>query len=283
MILENVYMIRGGTTEGVGPFNTDFNIKFIFLLCTFLMILYDWKKNDRLDYLWVCIFGTLIWSAAEGFMQLLGIRDFQQNYLFGFPLPLIIAIPFQGLVEGAFIAVTCLFLGDLMREKKTRLLSILVFTGLMVLMAVFAFTQGIQVPNYGGIVRSRRNMTTLIPILLLCVLIYANIAFFIIHPREKWEGRRLGTYLKIKPSRNDRIRGYYMFLLMLIFGTVWTAAEYIAGSRWIEVGIDGSTVHADPITEFLALAWDVVVEITVAYIPFFTLPLGLKLIQSEKD
>jgi len=281
MIFDNVFMIRGGT--GSGPFNTSFDVKFIFAVCTILLIIYDWKKNDRLDYLWVCIFGTLIWSAAEGFMQLTGVRAFQQNYLFGIPLPLAIAIPFQGLVEGAFIAVTCLFLGDLMREKKTRLLSIAAFTVLMVLMSAFAFTEGIQVPNYGGEVPSRRNMTSIIAIILLCVLIYANIAFFIIHPREKWEGRRLGTYLKIKPSRNDRIRGYYLFLLMLIFGTVWTVTEYIAGSRWIEVGVAGSTVHADPVIEFLALAWDVIVEITVAYIPFFTLPLGLKLIESQKD
>jgi hypothetical protein len=279
MLFENVFMVRGSV--GVGPFNTDFNMKFIFAVATILMIIYDWNKNERLDYLWVTIFGTLIWSAAEAIMQLAGIRAFQQNMLFGIPLPLGIAIPFQGMVEGGFIAVTCLFLGDWMREKKTRIPAIIIFTGLMVAMAAFAFVDGIQTPNYGGAVPSRRNMSSIIALVFLGVFIYANIAFFIIHPRPKWDNRRLGTYIKIKPTRGDRIRGYYLFILMTIFGTVWTTAEYYAGTRWIEVGVVGSTAHAPQLIEFLALAFDVVVEITVAYIPFYTLPLGLKLIQSE--
>lgn len=281
MLFENVYMIRGGA--GVGPFNTDFNIKFIFALITFLIVLYDWKKQNSLDYFWVALFGMLIWSLAEAVLQLGGYRDFQQNYLFGIPLPLFISIPFQGLVEGGFIAVTCLYLGDRMRRKETRPLAIIIFGVLMGLLFIGAFVNGIQTPNYGGEVPSRRNMTAPIPLIFLGILTYANIAFFIIHPRPEWEGKRLGTYLKIKPTREDRRRGYYLFLLMTIFGAVWTVGEFLAGTRWIEVGVEGNTSHAPPIIEFLALTFDIVIEITVAYIPFYTLPLGLKLIKSENS
>lgn len=281
MLLENVYMVRGGV--GVGPFNTDFNVKFVFLVATVCLVLYDWRISKRTDYFWVAVFGTAIWSAAESVLQLGGFRAFQQNYLFGIPLPLFVAIPFQGLVEGGFIAVTCLFFGDRVREEKTRWMSIIGFSVLMVALFGGAFINGIQVPNYGGEVPSRRNMTPIIPLVFLGLLTYANIAFFIIHPRPRWEGRRLGTYLKIKPTKSDRMRGWYLFILMTIFGTVWTLAEYLAGTRWIEVGVVGDTRHAPPIIEFLALAFDIVIEITVAYIPFYTLPLGLGLIASLPD
>ncbi|MBD3337611.1 MAG: hypothetical protein GF353_00790 [Candidatus Lokiarchaeota archaeon] len=279
MFSENVYMVRGGI--GVGPFNTDFNVKLIFAIATACMVIYDWKKNNRLDYFWVSIFGTLIWTVAETFLQLRGYREFQKNYIFGLPLPGFIAIPLQGLVEGGFIAVTCLFITDWIRQKQTRHLAIIIYGILMGVMFIGSFVNGIQTPNYGGNVPSRRNMTAITPLIFLGILTYANLAFFVIHPRPQWEGRKIGTYLRIKPTRGDRIRGYYMFVLMLIFGTVWTVGEYLAGTRWIEVGSEGSTRHAPILIEILAFAFDIIIEITVAYIPFYTLPLGLKLIKSE--
>ncbi len=279
MIFDNVYMIRGG--EGVGPFNTDFNIKFIFAIITIILIIYDWKVNNRLDYFWVSIFGTAIWSTAETFLQLSGTREFQQNYLFGYPLPLYISIPFQGLVEGAFIAVICLFFADLLRSDndKTKKIAAISYLILMILLFAGAFVNGVQTPNYGGDVPSRRNMTNWISLIFLGVFIYANITFFLIKPKS--EDSRIGKYLLIYPTDGDRQRGLYLFILMTIFGAVWTIAEYLAGTRWIEVGTLGNTTHAPPLIEFLALSFDVIVEISIAYIPFYTLPLGLKLIKSE--
>ncbi|MHA1438775.1 MAG: hypothetical protein ACTSPD_14490 [Promethearchaeota archaeon] len=271
-------MVRGGV--GVGPFNTDFNIKFIFAIIVVLLILFDWKKNDRLDYFWVSVFGTIIWSTAEFFLQLSGTREFQQNYLFGIPLPLFIAIPFQGLVEGAFIAVICLFFADLMKDDKNKKWAIIGFTILMVLLFIGAFLGGIHEPNYGGDVPSRRKMTSIISLFFLGVFIYANITFFLIKPKS--EESRIGKYLKIYPTDKDRKRGEYLFLFMTVFGTVWTIAEYLAGTRWIEIGTIDSTEHAPPLVEFFWLTFDIIIEITVAYIPFYTLPLGLKLIKSEK-
>lgn len=276
MAFEDIFMVRGGV--GIGPFNTDFNIKLIFLVSAIILIIYDWKKNKRKDYIWVSVFGMIIWSIAEIGMQLAGVRILQESFLFGLPLPLFISLPIQAFVEGAFIAITCLFFADRMREKETRVVSIIIFTILMVAMFAGAFIEGIQTPDYGGVVPSRRRMTAISSSIFLGILTFTSITFFIWKPSEKHPKR--GKYIKVYPTTQDRNRGLNFLLLMLIFGTVWTIAECIAGTRWIEVGIVGDTRHAPLLIEFLALAFDVIIEISIAYLPFYTLPLGLKLIKS---
>ena len=84
------------------------------------------------------------------------------------------------------------------------------------------------------------------------------------------------------PSIGDKKRGIYLLSLLLIYGTVGTIGMYLAGGRWIEIGVSGNTQHADPLTEFLALAYNVMFEYAFAYSLAFTIPLGLKLIKSKE-
>ena len=74
---------------------------------------------------------------------------------------------------------------------------------------------------------------------------------------------------------------------MVMITTIWTILEWLTGQRWIEIGIlnpNGtySNLHrAPPLIEFLALAYDVVIEIVLAYVPFLAIPYLLGLIKSE--
>lgn len=263
MIYEHIFQVRGG--EGVGPFNTNFNVKLIFLIITLSIVIYDCYTQKRKDYYAVLNTGTIIWSIVELTMQLAGIREFQAAYLFGWELPIYLQIPFQGLVEGAMVAVVCLFVGDRIvgnkENKKKRYGWILLFALIMVYIVVDALDQGIQTPAVGGEVgvdiTSRRAMTSPTAIIFLSCMVAIDIVF----------------YIKTKKSAPAlRKRVVIMTWLMIIFGAVWTISEVIAGTRWIEIGTFTNSVRATPLIEFIFLSYDVVIEIALAYVPFIAIP-----------
>lgn len=248
-------MIRG--SEGTGPFNTDFSVKLVIGIAAILIVAYEYGRNKKRYFVGLLTTGTIMWSCAELILQLTGIREFKPAYIFGWVVPFWIQIPLQGLVEGAFIAIFCMFFGDRIwgnGNKITRRWAILVFSILMGLMVLSSFRNGVQVPNYGGDVPSRREMFGLLSTIFLGVLVGIDILFF---KRADPEFKR---------------RGYALTILMTIFGTLWTLGEWAAGTRWIEMGGDGVYYHAPPVVEFLALSYDVIVEITLAYVPFLAIP-----------
>lgn len=274
MIFEHVFQVRGG--EGVGPFNTNFNVKLIFLIITLTVVIYDCVKRKRRDYYAVLNTGTIIWSIAELTMQLAGIREFQPVYLFGWELPIYLQIPFQGLVEGAMVAVICLFVGDRILENKenskNKSMWIIVFSLMMVYLVIDALDQGIQVPAVGGEVgvdiTSRRAMTSPTAIIFLTCLVILDIIF-------------LRKAKKADPV--VRKRAIMMTWLMIIFGAIWTISEVIAGTRWIEIGTFTSSTRAPVFIEFLFLSYDVIVEIALAYVPFLGIPYFLGSLGSKKS
>ena len=92
----------------------------------------------------------------------------------------------------------------------------------------------------------------------------------------------IGLYWLIREKNSVlKRRGLYMLFFMIIYGTVWTLGEYLAGTRWIEIGELGSTIHAPPLIEFSALAFDVIVEIALVYLPFFAIPIMLGDIKAD--
>ena len=77
MMFESIFMIRGGS------FGEEFGLKLILGVAALAACLYDWKKNKRLDYLWVYFFATIIWAGSELVLQLSGTRVFQEKFFFG--------------------------------------------------------------------------------------------------------------------------------------------------------------------------------------------------------
>lgn len=271
MFFESIFMIRGGA------FGEDFTGKLIWSIIALIACFYDWKmKGKRLDYFWVFLIGTLIWSTTELILQLIGTRVMQRKFLFGFEITswLWLTIPLQGISEGALPALIALFFGDRIMNEETRKRWIIIFIIFMVLAqlpsGIYFYGIHFNDVNVGGDVPSRRNMFTLMAIIYLSILIAPAI------------------YWIITTDSEPRKRGIYMFILLLINTIYWTFWQCITGQRWIEVGIvnaDGTFSNlrrAPPLIEFTALAYDVVIEIVLAYMPFLAIPYLLKLIKSEE-
>ena len=273
MLFESILMIRGGF------FGYEFGLKLIIAIFAVFLCYYDWRTNNRrLDYFWVFLTGTIIWSIAELLLQLLGTRVLQEKYLFGIDITnyLWLTIPLQAMSEGAFVAVFGVFVGDrlMLEEKRKEGLSILIayISVRYIIFYIVLFSMGY---NYANVkigdpnIPSRRDMFTLGSIIFLSILIAPGIYWF------------------IKTDQTSRKRGLYMFYVMIFTITIWTILEWLTGQRWIEIGIhnpDGTYSNlqrAPPLIEFLALAYDVIVEIVLAYVPFLAIPYLLGLIKSE--
>jgi hypothetical protein len=54
--------------------------------------------------------------------------------------------------------------------------------------------------------------------------------------------------------------------------TIWTVAQVSTGNRWIEIATLEEYQPAPWRLSFFAFAFDVIVEIVFAYLPFFAIP-----------
>lgn len=253
---QQVFMVRGGT-EGTGFFNTNFEVKVWYLLGVAVLIWLDWRRHRRTDYLRVLRTGTIVWSLAELVLQVTGTRVLAPVVMFGWPVPFLVQVVLKGAVEGAGVAVFCLFFSDRVSagDPAERRTWGAIFAGLLLLMLFDAFRHGVHTPAYGGVVPSRRAMFEIGPLLFLVV-----------------SGSVAVGWAVTTPHPELRRRAFAMFACMLVFGTVWTLAERAAGTRWIEVGAFGASRHAPAWLEIGALAFDVVMEIAIVYVTFFAIP-----------
>ncbi len=254
MVIESIFMIRGGS------FGTNWNTKLFLSIIIVILVIYDWKKNERLDYFWIFLFGTIIWSLVEVSLQIGGTRIIQAKYLFGIEIPLWISAPLQGISEGSAVAVLGTFGADKIRDEETRKSSIIIFVVILLVLVFSTLRDSVKFPFVGLFVPSIRDMFPIIAVIFMSLMIVINIIFF------------------IRAEPEQRKRGFYLLFVMLTFISVWTLSEWLAGTRWIEVGLYPFLSRAPPLIEFGALAYDVVVEIVLAYVPYLAIPYMLGLI-----
>jgi len=271
MLLESILMIRGGS------FGEDFGQKLILSLIGLAICVYDWKVNDkRKDYFWVFLVGTVIWSLAELSLQFGGTRVLQKKYFFGIEVTraLWLTIPLQGMSEGAFVAVIGMLFADRFLNEETRKKWVGIFLIVFGILLALALPNGINydsVPADDTSIPSRRdmfNMTSIFFIIFMCAL-------------------AIGWLVTTTPEA--RKRGIAMYLVMATFIAWWTFTEWLTGQRWIEVGTlqsDGTYSNlrrAPAIIEFLALAYDFMIEVSLIYVPFLAIPYWLGLIKKEDN
>ena len=271
MLLEGIFMIRGGS------FGQDFGVKLIMSVMALLMCVYDWKTRDgRKDYFWVFLVGTIIWSGAELMLQLAGTRVLQEKYLFGLEITHMIwlTVPLQGMSEGAFVAVLGMLFGDRLLKEETRKKWLLLFIIVLLGMSPLYLREGINFDNVNAgdpSIPSRRDMFPLTAIIFILVMCTLAIVWL------------------ITTDSYARKRGIFMYLIMAAFIAWWTFLEWLSGQRWIEIGTlnsDGSYSNlrrAPPLIEFLALAYDYLVEVSLIYVPFLAIPYWLNLIKTTRD
>ncbi|MBD3212853.1 MAG: hypothetical protein GF311_09615 [Candidatus Lokiarchaeota archaeon] len=266
MLLESIFMIRGGS------FGEDFGSKFIMAIIALILCLYDYKTNDqRKDYIWVFLVGTIIWSAAELALQLGGTRALQEKSFFGIDVTntLWLTIPLQGMSEGAFVAVLGVFVGDRLLNKDKRKEGIIVLV-IFVAWVSRTLLMGINFNNINAgdlSIPSRREMFPLTANIFIAIMSAIAILWLITTDPE------------------SRKRGLMMYIIMTGFIAWWTFTEWLTGQRWIEVGTinaDGSYSNlrrAPPLIEFGALAYDFLIEVSLIYVPFLSIPYWFKLIK----
>jgi hypothetical protein len=261
-LLESVFMIRGGYL------GEDFSYKLLFTFFTIALVIFDKTRNKRLDYFWVFLFGTMVWMGIEASLQLTGGRIMPNRILFGIELPLWLSLPIQSIAEGSFVAVFSLFITDLILDVNTKKYGIIVLlTTIAILFIIVFFIYGIETPNIGGQVASRRNIFK-----IGSVIVVGTIC-------------GVAVYWLITTAPIPRERGLFMFLFMLIIASAWIIFNVFAGQKWVEIGIENpdgtySNLRRAPILiEIAVFIYDILFEIALIYVPFLAIPYMLGLIK----
>lgn len=261
MLLESIFVVRGGF------WGEEYDFKLLFAVVAITICFLDWKWKDRKDYLWVFLTGFIFWTGVELLLQLTGIRDMPNRYLFGINIPIWLSFPLQGMSEGVAVGIMGLFITDLFIDKETRKYSLLTSLIVLVLITLIMFSHGIYMPDIGGDVPSRRDV---FPLWELFIFILAAPAI----------------YWFIKTDKKSRKRGFYMLFTMFVLGCAWYLVYWLSGQRWVEIGIknlDGTYSNlrrASPLIEFLVAMFNAFVEIALIYMPFLAIPYIIGLIKS---
>ena len=252
-----VYMVRGG------EFGVDFGPKLWISVIAMALVAWDVVRRRRADYVYVFLLGAVTWTAVEFVLQASGMRRMPDRQLFGLPLPLPLSALIQGTAEGAAIAVLAIFVGDRVVDRNGRLLTALCF----LLSCLFVATHTLWDSPFAAAdppVTSRRNMVAFPALLFLAALILVDAVFWV-------------RCVRLRP------RAIAMLSVLLLFGTAWTLGQISAGTRWIELpgATVGSFERASRGVSTMAFGFDIVVEIGLAYLPFFALPAMLGWLPEE--
>ncbi len=264
MLLESIFIVRGGF------WGEEYDFKLLFAIVAIFICIIDWKLKDRKDYFWVLLIGFIFWSSVELLLQIIGVRDMPNRYLFGMEIPMWLSIPFQGLSEGVLVSIMSLFIADFYIDKETRKFSLITFAIVVVLITLVMFSHGIYTPNVGGDVPSRREV---FPIWELLIIVFIAPSIYWLYTAEK-EVRR---------------RGIYMFIIMFILGCIWYLVYWLSGQRWVEIGTKNpngtysNLRRAPPMLELMVILYNASVELALIYLPFLAIPYLLGLIKQKSD
>lgn len=258
LLADSVFIIRDAA------FGQDFGPKAIAALLGIVLVVWDCRTQRRWDYAWVFGIGTVIWMAAELFLQLSGVRDMPSHQLFGRELGPVAAQLIQGASEGALVAVMGLFVGDRWLVKSRRSRSYLIFVLFAAALFFSAFRAARKAQGL-DVVASRRDVLDPLALMFIAIMIAIAVVFW-------WRYRAWHP------------RTAAMFVAMVALAAVWTIGQVWVGGRWVEVGNEAAQqfTRAGPLVTFLTLAFDVVVEIALIYVPFLGIPVMLRLIRNPE-
>ncbi|MFX0200314.1 MAG: hypothetical protein ACFFCW_29700 [Candidatus Hodarchaeota archaeon] len=267
------YSSEGKVTElfivrGLGSSYVNFNLKFILVVALFAIIYYDWRKNQRLDYLLIgllCAAGT----PVEAYVQLTGRRIIQTSTLFGFQMPFLLQLSIQSLADSSFDVVLMLFFADRMMDDETKRNARIGFIMVIIVWIAVLFSNGVQTPNYGGEVASRRVISGTGELAVVLTVTLIVLEFFFTENR----------YLLANVSENEKRRGLYLFALLIIYGAAGTLGMYFSGQRWVEIGVTGASSHASLLVETLSLSYNFTFEYASTYMVPYIFAVGLTILQ----
>lgn len=247
--LPSLFIVRAG------DFGADLAPRFWFSVFAICLLAWDLGRHRRLDYLWVGVTGLVVWTTVEAVLQMGGTREIGRQTLFGVVMPVSKTILLQGLAEGASAAILGVFLGDRLLNRETRLRA----CAMMGVICVAMLGRGILSMSASHPVEldvtSRRNLGAAASLAFLGSVAMFDLFFFVIRPKHR---RRIAA----------------MACVIFLVASVWTVNQVMMGARWVEVvsSQPAATMRATGLLAVAALGFDVLIEITAAYIAFYAIP-----------
>lgn len=255
--IDSIWVIRGAA------FGRDFAPKLVLVLVALALVALDRRAQRRWDYLWVFLAGTLLLGVAEAALAVQGVRDMPERVVAGWQLPLSVSYLVQGAAEGAFLAVTGLYVGDRLLVSRHRARAALLLAAIVALAVLSTVRAQRRLGAAADEVASRRDVLS--PGALVTL---AGVALLVAVFVARWRAWR------------PRLRA--MAGVVLVIASAWTLAQVAGGGRWVEVGTADAAQRAGPWLAAGVLAFDVVVEITLACLPFLVVPVMLRLVRDPR-
>jgi hypothetical protein len=246
MIYQQFYIIRKG------DFATDANKKIYYSLFTICLSLEEYINTGSTDCFRIMIGSTMIWTLIETILYITNTRVIKPMYITGplknnFLIPKYVALFLQGFQEGGVVTTFGLYFGDRLRQIRYFILFHLFITYIIINM-----NSKQNISN----VASKRQINTVGSLLTMSSISIYNLITLYQHPQNFQ-------------------RQFNMFFVMTYVCSIWTYIAYKKGFRTTEtVIINGDEITVKPeskVDSFFILGYDIVFEISIAYITFYNL------------
>ena len=215
-----------------GAFATSGEVKVAFTIIAWLLC------EGNAEYKKLFLVSSVIWALVEAWLQYRGTRKIASMMFWGNALPLPVSLALQGTQEAGFVVIYGIFFADRLATHWKYIL----YSNAGVLALIMWNGRNKKIERRA----SRRCITAPLPLLLLGSTIIVNIIGLIALEAER-------------PLR--------MLFCMTILGAVWTLGQVIAGLRSVETDAGPGT----GMETFAVLAFDVIIELACAYLPFYFL------------
>jgi hypothetical protein len=242
-----------------GQFAQDYGFKLILTLIGLLICILFVVFAKKYDYLFVFLTGIILWSLFEIMITALDIRYIVDATFFNLDLHWIPACILRGSSEGGVVALVGIVFGDFIPNRKSIKFAL---PAGIILIGYFVFRtirNGLAIRDVAGDVSSRRDVFAWPSVVFFVVFVLFNIVWFI--------------YQKDSQTRR---RALSMFITTLSFATIWSVAQFIANTRWIEISTNGGYAQTTVFVTILIFAWDLVFEVAMCYLAFFTIQNSLR-------
>jgi hypothetical protein len=207
------------------------NIKLIYTTISLLMCF------GSFEYFLLYSISTIIWSFIEFILQKLKIRKMSSMFLswnnnyYNVPIPFNYLL--QGSMEAGFIITFGIYFSDYPEYKFISLLFILFHT------LYLSYNQETN------IVHSKRLVNKEFPLSFLLTLTIIDMIYIYI-------------------SKN--LRALMILYNMILIGSVWTLSHVIMKTRRV---VTDNNIECSSLEIFKILAFDVIIEMGIMYIPFY--------------
>ena len=243
MFDHNYYIIRKG------DFATNGNKKIYYSLFSVCLCLEEYISLNTTDCFRIMVGSTLVWTAIECILHHTKTRVIKPMYIHGlyrqYQLPQYIGIFLQGFQEGGVVTTFGLYFGDRLFDLKS----------LILFHAFIAYIiSNMNSKQTNTQIASKRHINTNQSLIVMGTIAVYNMFTLYNNP------------LHIR-------RQAQMGFAMTYVCSIWTYIAYKKGFRTVEIQMpthDGYTVKSDtPLDACFILGYDVIFEITIAYLTFY--------------